>query len=137
LQTSIYRRQHDELGRLVGALAAILETGTPADLRTALARLAGVLKVHLAMEDKNMYPRLLEHADPGVRSLATEYRRTMSDLAPAFTSYYDRWSETAIERDRRGFAEATKGIAAALAARISLENDNLYAMVDRESIAVD
>lgn len=136
MQTSIYRRQHEELERLAGGLAAILETGSATELRTTLARLAGVLKVHLAMEDKNMYPRLLEHEDPEVRSMAAEYQRTMGDLAPAFNGYYDRWSETAIERDRRGFAEATKGIAAALGARIALENDHLYAMVDRESIAV-
>jgi len=136
MQTSIYRRQHDELGRLAGVLSSVLVTGSAAEVRTALAQLAGVLKVHLEMEDNNMYPRLLEHRDAAVRSMAAEYQRTMGDLAPAFIEYYDRWTETAIEGDRRGFAEATKGIAAALAARIALENDNLYAMVDRKAIAV-
>jgi hypothetical protein len=136
LQTSIYRRQHDELERLVMVLISQLPEASAARLRACLAQLAGVLRIHLAMEEKNMYPRLLEHPDPMVRAAGIEYRQTMADLEPAFQSYYDAWTEEAIARSRAAFLKETKGLVMVLPNRIALENDKLYAMIDREAIVV-
>lgn len=137
IRTNTYRIQHEELERIAGALAGKLVTGSADELRKDLVRLAGALKVHLALEDRSMYPRLLEHEDSAVRSTAREYQRTMGDLAPAFDAYYQKWMRrNAIEDSRADFASDTAQIAKALGSRIKLENENLYDMIDRKDIAV-
>lgn len=137
IRTTTYRTQHEELERIAGELAGKLVAGSADELRKDLIRLAGVLKVHLAMEDRSMYPRLLEHEDAAVRSMAREYQLTMGDLAPAFDAFYQKWMRrNAIEDARADFASETAKIAGALGNRIKLENENLYDMIDRKDIAV-
>ncbi len=74
--TKRYRDQHDDLLILVNELSAQLNMDTISistkEVRTQLARLFGKNSVHLAMEDKSLYPRLLEHADGKIKSLAKQ-----------------------------------------------------------------
>ncbi len=137
MQTAIYRKQHAELERIVGVIASLLADGEAQDLRINLAKLSGVLRVHLTIEDKSMYPIMLASASPEVRDTAAEYQRTMGDLLVTFNTYYAKWIETgAIEAHRSSFITETTTVAGALQNRITLENDNLYALIDKEDLVV-
>ena len=96
-----------------------------------LSKLAGNLKVHLAMEDEAVYPMLLEHKDPEIRSLAQKYMIEMGGLKDAFIEYIDKWTKAfAIQQNPEEFVEATKGIFDALGKRIEKEDSELYILVD-------
>jgi hypothetical protein len=100
-------------------------------MRTLLSSLAGKLTVHLAMEDKGMYVRLLKHKDGQIRTTATTYLDEMGGIKAVFNAYLERWpSATAIQANPTGFIAETEGILAALSIRISKEDNELYAMVD-------
>jgi len=137
MQTRLYREQHGRLRRLAAGLLESAADAPAADLRTQLARLSGVIKVHLTGEDQALYPRLLQHADLEVRAKATHYQQSMGSLAGAFGTFYAAWMKAgAIEADRAGFGAELGDVLGALAARMDAEDGDLYALADRELAAV-
>lgn len=107
----------------------------PEACRSEIAKLAGILKIHLAMEDKALYPLMLAHAEPAVRRTAAEYQQSMGKLAPAFDAFYEKWRRHgAIESASGEFVGAYRGIADALNKRMDMEDANLYQVVDEHVV---
>lgn len=130
-----FKQQHAELVDTVQQLDKLLQSGTlasnAAEARSLLAQLSGKLKVHLSMEDKNMYPKLQESADPNVKGKAQKFIDEMGGIAQAFTDYTGRWPNAiAIQQNPDGFIQETKGIFAVLADRIHKEESELYPLVN-------
>lgn len=126
----MYRSQHRELARLAADITAGGQTDA-FKTNMALGRLKGVLSVHLKLEDTVLYPAMMRHSSEDIRSLAQKYQREMGDLAGAFDAFYTRWTAPdAIENDAAGFQREWSGVLAALNARITAEENDLYAAVD-------
>lgn len=134
-RTRLYREQH---GR-IRALARPLQSQggselSAAELRAALAKLAGAVKVHLRDEDANFYPVLSVSDDVDVRDTAIAFRTSMGGLAAAFNSFYERWVKPgAIEADRAGFLGDANIVLTQLAQRMDLEDRELYELADRHA----
>ena len=101
--------------------------------RLGICELAGILNIHLAMEDQALYPHLLDHGDLKVRTLAQRYVDEMGDLNVKFKAYFWLWTAAQqIEDDPNGFIRETSRILGALTARIYCENNELYPLLERE-----
>lgn len=132
--TGNFRRQHHELGELAGELLAQASGPSLADraaqVSSILSKLAGRIRVHAAMEDDALYPRLLEHDDADVRALGERFQREFGGIYDAFLSFRERWTRDAIAADPDGFRQQARGVVHALGERIKAENTVLYARVD-------
>ncbi|MEJ8837929.1 hemerythrin domain-containing protein [Ramlibacter sp. AN1133] len=131
--TDNFRRQHQELLTMVGDIVARLKA-QPADahgLRNLLSALAGKLTVHLAMEDKALYPRLADVDVENSRSISLAFQQEMGGLAGVFTAYNQKWQLEAIAADPAGFARDSHSVFAAIGRRIARENNELYPLADR------
>lgn len=133
--TDSFRRQHAELAELAKELSAALG-GASWSLRKdealhVVARLAGKLRVHAAMEDEAFYPRLNAHADPEVRAMAARFRKQFGGVYDAFFVFREKWTSEAVSRTPDAFVDEARGVIRALAERVVHENDELYARVDR------
>ena len=142
MQTEKFRRQHSELLRLAGEIAGMLSVEQLSKDATEAARglnkLAGLLLVHLTLEDASLYPRLLQHADPAVRTMASDYMTSMGGLKATFEGYAKKWTTAAaIQAGAAAFVTETNGIIDALGKRIDKENNELYALVDRLQIKLN
>ena len=56
-------------------------------VRLKLSTWVRKFRVHLTLEDRLVYSRLLHHQDPAVRGKATEHQREMRTLLEHFTQY--------------------------------------------------
>jgi methyl-accepting chemotaxis protein len=134
--TARFRKQHEELGALAGKFAATLdaealETDAHA-ARKLLSELAGKITMHLAMEDKHLYPSLVASRDTHTRELATRYMAEMGSIAEVFTAYTQRWSSAGvIQKNAAAFVKESNDILSTLGARIKRENSELYVAADR------
>lgn len=132
--TARFRRQHAELASLAAALLSDLAdpelAGDSRAVRRSLAVLAGKLKVHAAMEDQALYPRLYAHADPTIRDLARRFRAEFGGVYASFLGFLAEWDAPAIEGRPAEFRTAARAAMAALGTRVRLENDELYDAVD-------
>jgi hypothetical protein len=136
-KTQVYRDQHVELLSLAGKLKAMLDAEKlkqdGAAVRTLLSSLAGKLTVHLAMEDKSLYPALLASADPTIRAKAKRFTDEMGGIKQALTAYLARYpSGPVIAQSAAGFVKETTEILAVLARRVRAEDSDLYVAVDAQ-----
>jgi hypothetical protein len=131
--TDKFRAQHDEILGLAGEITARLGAGIDAPaVRKTLSSLAGKVSFHLAMEDKALYPRLMQQKDQQANALARRFMSEMGGLAEVFASYNTKWQVSAIKADPEGFATETRKVFGALAHRIQRENAQLYPLADLE-----
>ncbi len=100
-------------------------------IATELARLLGVLRVHLAEEDEFLYPALIATNDGIAAELAERYRVEMGSLAWDVEDFMRHWSSSAvIAQSFEAFQSDLDRILGALAARIKRENVSLYPVAD-------
>jgi hypothetical protein len=133
--TKAFRRQHNEIVDLVQQILSMLKTE---DLRrnadpvcNVRSRLAGVLVVHLAMEDRVMYPQLIASANAGLAAMAQRYQSEVGDYKVQFDAYLQRWRTAEdVQADPPSFIRETSRILGALVQRIERENSELYPLVE-------
>jgi hemerythrin len=133
--TQKYRAQHAELFALVTQITSLLHdvnlSKKVAEIRNLISSLAGKLSIHLAMEDKRLYPKLMAHSNPDVRTLSKRYSEEMGALSGDFMHFNQRWlTAKLIEKDLAKFVGEMTLVLAALLTRIEKENNHLYELVD-------
>ncbi len=134
-ETRHFREEHDDLLKIASEVSAHLNvdelSNDASEVRSLLSKLLGKLTIHLAMEDKALYPRLLEYSDERIKSIAKRFIDEMGGLGEAVKSYNNKWSSALpIQKNPSDFIVQTKGIFDALAKRIERENNELYKIVD-------
>lgn len=133
--TDPYRKHHTELLDLTGQITRTFDaTALQKDASQAfylLSTLAGKLNVHLTMEDKALYPRLLSSNKEEVVQTTRQYIEEMGGIKIALGSFIEKWgNQTQIQSNPEDFISETTGLFEVLAARIEKENAVLFPMAD-------
>lgn len=134
--TESYRKQHKEMLDIATQISQHLKPDVLAKdakpVRSLLSQLFGKLNIHLAMEDKALYPRLLQHDDTKVKQMANSFIKEMGGIAEAAKEYNGKWAQiTKIQDSPQEFIQDTKGLFSTLAKRIQKEDNELYELVDK------
>lgn len=131
-KTKSYRDQHDKILESLVELEKMVASGKYTGTVMAIARLAGKVKVHLAVEDKSLYPSLVGHTDKSVSDMAKNFQKEMGQLAGVFVAWVEKWnSDIIIEKSAADFKKETTVVIKALRDRIDRENNQLYATYDK------
>ena len=139
-RTANLRRQHDAAVVIVGELSTLIAARPGIEARDGafqatllLAKLTGLLRIHFAQEDRQLYPSLMASGRGGVAEVARRFFEEMGSLGPTYGEFVQRWtSATDILSDPRAFRRESKAIFAALADRITRENEQLYPLADAQ-----
>lgn len=127
-----YHESHSELRQMIADLQSLL---TPEMLqirpnaKTAyqlLCDLGTKVKAHLGEEDRGVYPSLLIHEDPRVKSLAWGFINGEKPLRRAFDDYHRRWLKNCDFNFTQEFLNESRGIFQMVADRIDRENHILF-----------
>lgn len=133
MHTASLRQQHQDLGKLLVHVQTRIKAGAPgAELRAALVEFSGKLSVHLAGEDRSIYPALIASTDAGVAAMARRFADEMGGLGQAFKGFMARYANGAlIDAQRATFATEYDGIVNAVVKRVQAEENELYPAADR------
>jgi iron-sulfur cluster repair protein YtfE (RIC family) len=134
-RSEAFRDAHRDLLQLIQTMSTGLEPARLArdatEARAMLSMLAGKLTIHLAMEDRAMYPRLATHNSLDVRQTAERLALEMGGILEVFKGYLARWpTPEAIQADSSRFATETNQIFDALRSRIAKEDTELFPKLD-------
>ncbi len=135
-RTDSFKEQHKEMLELVKQINSGLDPAKLAQdasqVRSTLSALAGKLLVHLSIEDKNLYPVMINSSDENAKKTAQSFMDEMGTLAGIFKDYTNKWpSPQAIQANPAGFCEETKAVFTAIGQRIGKEEATLYPMADK------
>jgi len=110
-------------------LEKLKEDGAP--MRSLLSELLGKLKIHLAVEDKALYPQLKKCGNHEVVAISIQYQTDMGGIAEFVAKYSKNWaSGMAISENPQAFIDETNQLLSALSTRINKENNYLYKLAD-------
>lgn len=141
--TSDFRSQH---GRLLEKATRLLEMAEQIqttsettratfafDTRLQLVGLMACLSTHLIMEDQGLYPFLQRAPEASTREMARHFQGEMGGIGAVVKAYADKWNDEAMCALPDEFVAETRGLIAALGARIERENKELYPLADDTS----
>jgi hypothetical protein len=127
------RCEHAELLEIAGRLSAVIARPNPppmSELFTLRHEFSFTLIAHLKGEDWVVYPRLFSSPDERVAQRAREFCFEMGGLADAYVDYADRWNAHSIAEDWAGYCSETRCVIEALIKRITLEDRELYPLLE-------
>ena len=134
-KTDLFRTQHKEIAALVGEieqkLSPVISESDGDVIRKSLSSLSGKLMIHLAMEDRNLYPAIVTSGDENAKKMAETFMTEMGTLAGAFKDYTGKWpSGATIAANPADFCTQTKAVFGALKDRVGREEATLYPLAD-------
>lgn len=137
IKIDMFRAQHSDALAMADRLIELVDHYDP---RTAaipillqLNRLLGLLRVHLAHEDIELYPMLTASRDPHMARVSQRYVDEMGSLANDLEWFARHWPCSAsIAANIDEFREGAHQLMLALAVRIERENVQLFPLVEAE-----
>jgi hypothetical protein len=129
---SSYRNRHAELMQMIEDLQSILhpeQLKIRPNAKTAyqlLCDLSDKVKEHLAEEDRGLYPSLLIHEDPKVKSIAWGFISGEKPLRKTFDDYHKKWLKNCDFNFTESFLQETHEVFEMLTNRIEREEQVLF-----------
>ncbi|WP_295385563.1 hemerythrin domain-containing protein [uncultured Thiodictyon sp.] len=127
-----YRSTHSDLRQMIDDLRSLLtmeQLRIRPNARTAyelLCDLGERVRRHLTEEDRGLYPSLLIHDDPKVKSLAWGFISGEKPLRKTFDDYHSRWLKNCDFNFSDDFLEETQEVFAMVAQRLDREERVLF-----------
>ncbi len=110
----------------------ISDRAAAVEITLMVARLTGILRIHLALEDEILYPALRRSSDPRTAEIGERYWREMGGLADMFLDYVDRWKRAdAVLAEQERFRSESATVFKALADRIEKEHREIYPLAEQ------
>jgi len=138
MKLDVLRRQQVAALGLAQELLDLIEAYEVGDaaypLLLQLNRLFNVLRVHLVHMDVELYPRLMQSAEPRVEQVARLLADEMGDLAEQLEEFGRQWSCSAsITSQFTEFRNAAHDLVLCLAVRIDRESHFLFPLAEAEA----
>jgi hemerythrin-like domain-containing protein len=127
-----YRHSHAELRQMIDDLQSILtvdQLRIRPNARTAyelLCDLGEKVRSHLANEDRSLYPSLLIHEDPKVKSIAWGFISGEKPLRKTFDDYHKKWLKNCDFNFSEEFLDESREVFEMVAYRIQREEQVLF-----------
>jgi hemerythrin-like domain-containing protein len=127
-----YRGTHAELRQMIDDLRSILDMDQlriRPNAKTAyelLCDLGQKVRAHLAEEDRSLYPSLLIHEDPKVKSIAWGFISGEKPLRKTFDDYHKRWLKNCDFNFTEEFLGETHEVFDMVSQRIEREEQVLF-----------
>ena len=135
-----FRERQDELLGMIEELKVMLKPEQLVVMPNAKAAhehicsLGKKLKHHLAEEDKGLYPPLLTHDDPKLKSLAWGFISGEKPLRKQFDSYYQKWLKNCDFKFDEAFVTETLEVFEAIETRIEREQSVLLPKLEESGV---
>ncbi|WP_233511230.1 hemerythrin domain-containing protein [Dyella psychrodurans] len=129
-----FKQEHVDLMGAVTVLREFVQSGVQENadaICKQLILMTATIKLHLAAEDRVLYPALAGADDPFVAHVGQLFQQEMGGIAEAFAAFASRWNLPAkIAASPAGFKDEANTIFKALHTRVQRENKELYPLAE-------
>ncbi len=133
--------QHEELVNLVTEMVSIVTKDYIQNHYSKFVRkflhLLSEIRIHLSLEDKILYPKLLNHENEKIRILAREFSDEMGGIIGDINTFKMDWVHLVkAPSNLDEFIKNINRIFNVLGSRIKRENEDLFPLIENESNTV-
>lgn len=128
-----FKSDHVAILNAIQRLRELTRLGIPAsdEIAAALVKFSSTIRLHLAAEDKFLYPSLNRSEDPQIVALSRRFETDMADIAHRFMVFARNWNIGAkIAADFDGFRRAANLTLKPVWDRMQRENREFYPRIE-------
>ena len=102
-----------------------------AEIARLIVAMSSTIKLHLAVEDRALYPALQRGGNPELARLGLQYQQEMGAIARAYETFARRWNlPESVRRDEQGFRDDANQVLRMVHERMQRENHDFYPRIE-------
>lgn len=129
-----FKSQHVEILSRIAFLRKLTHAGieeNASDIARELSSMGTVVKVHLAIEDRILYPSLQKDESTAVAAMSKTYQEEMKGIASAYIAFARHWGTAAqLIADPQKFRDEANIVLKTVHTRIVKENTEFYPAIE-------
>jgi hypothetical protein len=133
-----FKEQHVEILAGIDRLRKLAHAGAEtnaAAIASGVVALSSTVRLHLAIEDRVLYPTIEASADPALTRMSRIYQGEMQGIAASFMAFVSRWNTPQhVQADPAGFREEANVILKHVFERMQRENREFYPAIERVEV---
>jgi len=130
-----FKHQHVDILQRIDALRKLARSGILSNshaIAQQVKDLGKVVTLHLAIEDRILYPAVQKAEDPAIAAMGAAYQEEMKGIANRYIRFTNQWSnpeKLAAEPDE--FRDAANTVLKEVYQRMQRENREFYPTIER------
>ncbi|CAB3691186.1 MULTISPECIES: hemerythrin domain-containing protein [Achromobacter] len=129
-----FKQQHVDILEGIATLRRLALAGVArnaAEIAQGIVAMSATIKLHLAVEDRALYPAVARSADAELARKGREFQEEMDAIAAAYEGFAKRWNNARnLELDERGFRDDANTVLRRVHERMQRENRDLYPRIE-------
>lgn len=132
-----FKHQHVEILGGIAALRTLSQAGITQNAQAIAARivaLSSVVRLHLSVEDRVLYPQIEALGDANLRQMSRAYQTEMAGIASSYMDFASRWNTAArVLAEPEAFRQDANVVLKRVFDRMQRENREFYPAVEEAS----
>ncbi len=129
-----FKHQHVDILSRIDQLRSLTHAGVEvnaAAIAQGIISFSSLIKLHLAVEDKALYPALQRSGDATLARLGQQFQDDMGPIAQAFDGFARRWNTAErLRSDPQGFRNDANTVLKRVYERMQRENREFYPRIE-------
>lgn len=129
-----FKQQHVEILTCVSTLRRLSQGGVAKnahEIAQQIIKMSAIIKMHLAIEDKSLYPALARCHDGEMVTKGRQFQLEMGTIASSYEKFAYKWNTAQkLQDDEEGFRADANVVLRRLHERMQRENVDLYPKVE-------
>jgi len=129
-----FKQQHVEILESIAALRALVQSGISThanEISQRIVAMSSVVKLHLAVEDRILYPALEASSSAALSNMSVAYRLEMSGIKETYTAFAARWNNPQlVEEHPEAFRDEANSVLKLLYTRMKKEDAEFYPAIE-------
>lgn len=129
-----FKQQHVDILEGIATLRRLALAGVArnaAEIAQGIVAMSATIKLHLAVEDRALYPAVARSADAELARKGREFQEEMDAIAASYEGFAKRWNNARnLELDERGFRDDANTVLRRVHERMQRENRDLYPRIE-------
>ena len=134
-----FKHQHADILSAIAGLRKLVQTGIAehaADISARIVAMSGVIKLHLAVEDRTLYPALESSGDLALARMSVHYRGEMDGISGAYLAFAGKWNTPRqLLEQPETFRDEANVVLKMLYERMKKEDREFYPAIESSAIA--
>lgn len=130
-----FKHQHVDILERIDALRQLVRSGIETNahmIAQQIHALGTVVKLHLAIEDRILYPAVRHSEDARIASMGDTYQEEMKGIANAYIRFTTKWSNAArVAAEPETFRAEANSVLKTVYQRMQRENREFYPAIEQ------